>query len=63
MTIITKRERIGSWAAEFKAGRWFAVDRRTGRWIKAHDATAAVQMAADNNTRELCGAAQLPYGR
>ena len=52
-----KRERIGSWAARCKRGRWFAVDQRTGRQVKARDGEHAAQLAAGNNARELTAAA------
>lgn len=56
----TKRERSGGWHTDQRRGRWYAVDRRTGRRVKAHDYERAVAMCAENNERELCNAATVP---
>lgn len=56
----TKREKPGGWYTDHRRGRWFAVDRRTGRRVKAHSREHAASLCADNNGRELCSAATIP---
>lgn len=57
---IEKRERPGGWRTECKRGQWYAVDRRTGRRVRAHGADHAAAIASDNNIRELCFPATTP---
>lgn len=56
----TKREKPGGWYTDVRRGRWFAVDRRTGRRVKAHSREHATSLCADNNRRELCSGATIP---
>lgn len=55
-----KRERKGGWYIQEKRGRWFAVDRASGRRVKAHDRGHASNIARQNNEREVCGNATVP---
>lgn len=55
-----KRERPGGWYTDVRRGRWFAVDRRTGRRIKAHNHTHAIALCEGNNNRELCAVSTVP---
>lgn len=55
-----KRERKGGWFVQCKRGRWFAVDRQTGRRVKAHDRGHAERIASEKNLIDLCGGARTP---
>lgn len=59
MTTVKRVKRGAGWVVQFKRGQWFAVDRSTGRRVKAHGPEHAVGMARGNNERELCGAADM----
>lgn len=48
-----RREDKGGWCIEQRRGRWYVVDRRTRRRVKAHGRGHAETLAREKNRTEL----------